>query len=185
MYKGATKKADLVESEDGDSEEHSEDDSSNENDDNKAENTTALGFMKLLGVDIDTPENDLGDLASSTYAEGPKGIEILAAAASSSSLPATCFVAGFAGVLSSFFASFSSGAASLDSWTTVFKTIVEQAKLERRLLAKAKVKRAETAYSWCFPFTPSYVAQMWPKIAHVTSSDFTHGKAGPYQGNLP
>ena len=64
MYKGATKKADLVESEDGDSEEHSEDDSSNENDDNKAENTTALGFMKLLGVDIDTPENDLGDLAS-------------------------------------------------------------------------------------------------------------------------
>ena len=77
-----------------DSDDDSDDDSSNENDDSKADNTTALGFMMLLGVDIDTPENNLGDLASSTFAEGPKGVEILAAAASSSLLPATFFVAG-------------------------------------------------------------------------------------------
>ena len=77
-----------------DSDDDSDDDSSNENDDDKADNTTALGFMMLLGVDIDTPENNLGDLASSTFAEGPKGVEILAAAASSSLLPATFFVAG-------------------------------------------------------------------------------------------
>jgi len=59
-------------SEDEDSEDEnsqdggSEDESSHrEDNEDAADNATALGFMKLLGVDIDTPEDGLGTLADS------------------------------------------------------------------------------------------------------------------------
>jgi len=59
-------------SEDEDSEDEnsqdggSEDESSHrEDNEDAADNATALGFMKLLGVDIDTPEDGLDTLADS------------------------------------------------------------------------------------------------------------------------
>ena len=123
----------------------SEDESSHRKDnDEAADNTTALGFMKLLGVDIDTPEDGLDTLADSKYAEGSKGVGILAAAATSSTLPVTSFVVGFATGVNSFLASMSAATleitASFDAWNTAFKLILEQAKLERKLQAIAKAK---------------------------------------------
>ena len=70
-------------SEDEDSEDEDSQDGGSDNDE-AADNTTALGFMKLLGVDIDTPEDGLDTLADSKYAEGSKGVGILAAAATPS-----------------------------------------------------------------------------------------------------
>jgi hypothetical protein len=129
----------------GSDDEDSEDDNSNDegDDEEAADNTTALGFLKLLGVNIDTSEEALDDLAGSKFAEGPKGVESLAAAAAAAAAASTTstpsrFVYGFTKVTGSFSASLSSGAASLDSWTTVFKIIVEQAKLERNLAKRER-----------------------------------------------
>ena len=122
-------------SEDEDSEDEDSQDGGSDNDE-AADNTTALGFMKLLGVDIDTPEDGLDTLADSKYAEGSKGVGILAAAATSSTLPATSFVVGFATGVNSFLASMSAATleitASFDAWNTAFKLILEQAKLEHK-----------------------------------------------------
>jgi len=117
----------------------------NEGDDEEAaDNTTALGFMKLLEVDVNTPEDCLGALVDSKFSEGPKGVSTLAAAAAASSiLTPSSFIHGFANVTSSFSASFSSGDASLASWNIVFKMIVEQAKLERKLQATIRAKKIE------------------------------------------
>ena len=105
--------------------------------------------MKLLGVDIDTPEDGVDTLANSKYAEGSKSVAILAAAATSSTLPATSFVVGFASGLNSFSASFSAPTleitASYDAWNTVFKLILEQAKLERKLQVIAQSQHAKAA----------------------------------------
>jgi len=143
-------------SEDEDSEDEvsqdggSEDESSHrEDNDEAADNTTALGFMKLLGVDIDTPEDGLDTLADSIYAEGSKGVGILAAAVTPSTLHVTSFVVGFATGVNSFLASMSAATleitVSLDAWNTAFKLILEQAKLERKLQAIAKAKHAKAA----------------------------------------
>jgi len=99
-------------SEDEDSEDEDSQDGGSDNDE-AADNTTALGFMKLLGVDIDTPEDGLDTLADSKYAEGSKGVGILAAAATSSTLPATSFVVGFATGVNSFLASMSAATLEL------------------------------------------------------------------------
>ena len=148
-------------SEDGDSEDEdsedeisqdggSEDESSHRKDnEGAADNSTALGFMKLLGVDIDTPEDGLDTLANSKYAEGSKCVAILAAAETSSTLPATSFVVGLASGLNSFSASSSAPtleiAAFFHAWNTVFKLILEQAKLERKLQVIAQAKHAKAA----------------------------------------
>ena len=138
-------------SEDEDSQDGGSEDeySHREDNDEAADNTTALGFMKLLGVDIDTPEGGLDTLVDSKYAEGSKGVGILAAAATSSTLPATSFVVGFATGVNSFLASMSAATleitASFDAWNTAFKLILEQAKLERKLQAIAKAKHVKAA----------------------------------------
>ena len=72
-----------------------------------ADNTTALGFLKLLQVDVGTLEEGFDDLAATKYTEGPEGIDTVANSTKSSILPATSFVAGFANAIVSFSASFS------------------------------------------------------------------------------
>jgi len=60
--------------------------------------------MKLLEVEIDTPEDSLGALADSKFTEGPKCVGALAAAAAASNiLTPSSFIYGFAEVTSSFF----------------------------------------------------------------------------------
>ena len=58
-------------------------------DEEAADNKTALWFMVLLEVDVNTPEGCLGALVDSKFPEGPKGVSTLAAAAAASSILTT------------------------------------------------------------------------------------------------
>ena len=115
-HEGANGDVEDYEDEDSDDTGDSDDDPSHERanefshegaNEGAADNTTALGFLKLLQVDVGTLEEGFDDLAATKYTEGPEGIDTVANSTKSSILPATSFVAGFANAIVSFSASFS------------------------------------------------------------------------------
>ena len=60
-----------------------------EDDEERADDATALGFMKSLGVDVYTLEEGVDELARSTFEAGASGIAGLAALAAPGVLPAS------------------------------------------------------------------------------------------------
>jgi hypothetical protein len=88
----------------GSSSSSDEDDSSvnEEDDEERADDITALGFMKSLCVDMYTPEDGVDESARSNFEAGASGIAGLAASAASGVFPATSYVYGYPNAVGTF-----------------------------------------------------------------------------------
>jgi hypothetical protein len=104
---------------------------------------TALGFMKTLGVDVNTPDEGVDELARAKFEEGVQGIAGIAAAAASGVLPASSYVNGYKNAVGGYNESASSGGGGIGMWVPLFKIMLEQAKYE--LKSKASMREKKTA----------------------------------------
>lgn len=112
-----------------------------EDDDEHVDVTTALGFMKSLGVDVNTPDECVDELARSNFDEGAKGIAGLAAAAASGVLPASSYVSGYKNAVGGYNASASGGGAGVDLWVPAFRIMLAQANYELKSQASMRAKK--------------------------------------------
>jgi len=131
----------------GSSSSSDEDESSDneEDDEERADDATALGFMKSHGVDVYTPEEGVDELARTTFEAGLGGIAGLAASAASGVLPATSYVYGYPNAVGAYSEMASGGSAGVDLWVPVFRIMLEQAKYEFESQESMRAKKTATA----------------------------------------
>ena len=131
----------------GSSSSSDEDESSDneEDDEERADDATALGFMKSHGVDVYTPEEGVDELARTTFEAGLGGIAGIAASAASGVLPATSYVYGYPNAVGAYSEMASGGSAGVDLWVPVFRIMLEQAKYEFESQESMRAKKTGAA----------------------------------------